>query len=69
RFLPIGVLDTSFGTAGVTTTDISSSSEYFSDVAITPSGAIVAAGTWEDPSTGSSGIATIGNFVVARYIP
>jgi uncharacterized delta-60 repeat protein len=59
RYTGAGVLDSSFGAAGIVTTSVGSSGHGYSDVAIYPNGNTVAAGTtW---------VADY-DFVVARYL-
>ncbi len=63
RFLSDGALDPSFGTGGVATVDLGGPFDYFIDLAVLPSGAIVAVGS-EFLSSGVSG----DDAVVARFL-
>jgi uncharacterized delta-60 repeat protein len=48
RFNPDGSLDSSFGVAGVTRTDLGSSNDFPQDIAVQPDGSIVVVGTSND---------------------
>ncbi len=69
RFHPDGTLDASFGTGGVVTVDLGGPLDYFIDLAVLPSGAIVAVGTKALSDSDQSQLRIGDDAVVARFLP
>lgn len=69
RFLPDGTLDASFGTGGVATVDLGGPFDVFIDLAVLPSGAIVAVGTKALSNSDQSQLRIGDAAVVARFLP
>ena len=67
KYTPAGALDTSFGGDGKVTTDFAGDTDSVSDLALTPDGKLVAAGTATDRTAGGR-IGTGQDLAAARYL-